>query len=56
MRDVTFGKDVTIVKPVNIYNCKIGSESFIGPFVEIQSGVEVGERTRVQSHSFYVKV
>jgi acetyltransferase-like isoleucine patch superfamily enzyme len=52
VRDVTFGKGVTIVNPVNIYNCKIGCESFIGPFVEIQSGVVVGERTRVQSHSF----
>jgi len=52
VRDVTFGQDVTIVKPVNIYECTIGSGSFVGPFVEIQKGVIIGERTKVQSHSF----
>jgi acetyltransferase-like isoleucine patch superfamily enzyme len=26
--------------------------SFIGPFVEVQKGVLIGARTRVQSHSF----
>ncbi len=50
--DVVFGKDVSIVEPVNIYQCKIGDECFIGPFVEIQKGVEIGSRTRIQSHSF----
>ncbi len=49
---VEFGKDVTVVQPVNLYGCKIGDESFIGPFVEIQSGVVVGRRCRIQSHSF----
>ena len=52
VRDVTFGQDVTIVKPVNIYECTIGSGSFVGPFVEIQKGVIIGERTKIQSHSF----
>ena len=50
--DVCFGEGVTIVKPSNLYGCKIGSESFIGPFVEIQKNVEVGKRTRIQSHAF----
>ena len=52
VRDVTFGQGVTIVKPVNIYECTIGSGSFVGPFVEIQKGVIIGERTKIQSHSF----
>jgi acetyltransferase-like isoleucine patch superfamily enzyme len=43
---------VTIVEPVNLYGCSIGDECFIGPFVEIQSGVLLGQRCRVQSHAF----
>lgn len=50
--DVEFGKDVTLVNPVNLYGCKIGDGCFIGPFVEIQKNVTVGSRTRIQSHSF----
>jgi acetyltransferase-like isoleucine patch superfamily enzyme len=50
--DVEFGNDVVVVQPVNLYGCKIGDGTFIGPFVEIQSGVSIGQRTRIQSHSF----
>lgn len=50
--DVTFGKNVTIINPVNIYKCKIADNVFIGPFVEIQKGVEIGRNTKIQSHSF----
>ena len=50
--DVTFGKAVTVVQPVNLYGCAIGDECFIGPFVEIQKGVTIGKRCRIQSHSF----
>jgi len=52
IRDVRFGADVTVVEPVNLYECEIGEGCFIGPFVEIQKGVVVGNRTRVQSHTF----
>jgi acetyltransferase-like isoleucine patch superfamily enzyme len=50
--DVEFGKDVTVVQPVNLYGCAIGDGSFVGPFVEIQKGAQIGKRCRVQSHSF----
>jgi acetyltransferase-like isoleucine patch superfamily enzyme len=50
--DVKFGKNVTVVQPVNLYGCKIDDESFVGPFVEIQKGAEIGKRTRIQSHAF----
>jgi acetyltransferase-like isoleucine patch superfamily enzyme len=50
--DVTFGKGVTVVKPVNLYGCVIGEDCFIGPFVEIQRGVVIGKRSRIQSHAF----
>lgn len=52
IRNVDFGNNVIVVEPSNLYDCKIGSGSFIGPFCEIQKGVVVGERTKVQSHSF----
>lgn len=50
--DVKFGKNVTVVQPVNLYGCKIDDESFVGPFVEIQRGTEIGKRCRIQSHAF----
>ena len=52
IRDVKFGRDVKIVMPVNLYECEIGHDVFIGPFVEIQKGVKVGNYTKIQSHSF----
>lgn len=51
VRDVTFGTGVKLVEPVNLYECHIGDDCFIGPFVEIQKGVMIGSRTRVQSHT-----
>ncbi|PYK99609.1 MAG: UDP-3-O-(3-hydroxymyristoyl)glucosamine N-acyltransferase, partial [Verrucomicrobia bacterium] len=41
--DVTFGENVTVVQPVNLYGCTIGDNTFVGPFVEIQKGASVGE-------------
>ncbi|MDD5194864.1 MAG: acyltransferase [Candidatus Omnitrophica bacterium] len=50
--NVEFGKNVTVIRPVNLYGCKIGNDCFIGPFVEIQKGVVIGNRCRIQSHAF----
>jgi acetyltransferase-like isoleucine patch superfamily enzyme len=52
IRDVQFGTNVTVVEPCNLYECKIGDNSFIGPFVEIQKDVIIGDRCKIQSHSF----
>jgi acetyltransferase-like isoleucine patch superfamily enzyme len=52
IRDVIFGEGVTVVEPANLYECTIGDSSFIGPFVEIQRGVVIGSRCKVQSHAF----
>lgn len=52
VRDVDFGENVTIIEPVNIYGCKIGRNSFVGPFTEIQKEVVIGEKCRIQSHAF----
>ncbi|HVG41499.1 MAG TPA: acyltransferase [Chitinophagaceae bacterium] len=48
----TFGEDVKIVQPVNIYGATIGDGCFIGPFVEIQKDVTIGNRCKIQSHTF----
>ena len=37
---------------MNLYGCSIGDQSFVGPFVEIQKGVRIGQRCRIQSHTF----
>ncbi len=50
--DVAFGDNVTIVEPVNIYSCQLGDDVFVGPFTEIQKDVKIGDRTKIQSHSF----
>lgn len=52
IRDVTFGSGVVVVEPTNIYGATLGDDVFVGPFCEIQAGVIIGARTRVQSHSF----
>ena len=50
--DVKLGVNITIIKPSNLYGCTIGDDSFIGPFVEIQSAAHIGKDCRIQSHSF----
>lgn len=50
--DVSSGERVRVVEPCNLYGCTLGDDCFVGPFVEIQRGVTIGARTRVQSHSF----
>lgn len=52
VRNVQFGANVTVVEPVNIYDCTIGDSTFVGPFVEIQHGVVIGQRCKIQSHAF----
>lgn len=52
IKDVEFGIDVVIVEPANLYGCKIGDYCFVGPFTEIQKGVTIGKRCKIQSHAF----
>ena len=52
IREVNFGVEVKVVQPVNLYECTIGDNCFIGPFVEIQKGVVVGNSCKIQSHAF----
>ena len=48
IRDCNIGKNVTIVEPVNLYECTIGDNTKIGPFVEIQQGVIIGNNCNIQ--------
>lgn len=50
--NVRLGRDVKIYAFVNLYGCEIGDECKIGTFVEIQKGVQIGQRVKVSSHSF----
>jgi acetyltransferase-like isoleucine patch superfamily enzyme len=52
--DVVLGDGVRIFHPqlVNLYGCRIGAESRIGTFVEIQRNCTVGARCKISSHSF----
>jgi len=52
MRDVALGEGVCVFSFVNLYECQIGDETVVGPFVEIQSGVTIGKRCKIQSHAF----
>lgn len=51
---VELGENVSIPQPqlVNLYGCRIGSNTRIGAFVEIQRGAEIGEHCKISSHSF----
>ncbi len=52
LRKVKTGKNVVIMQPSNLYECKLGDDCFVGPFTEIQKGVVIGKNCRIQSHSF----
>jgi UDP-2-acetamido-3-amino-2,3-dideoxy-glucuronate N-acetyltransferase len=49
---VEFGHDVVVSPFTNLYGCRIGDDTRVGPFVEIQRGVVVGARCKIQSHTF----
>lgn len=52
--DVELGRGVMLPAPelINLYGCRIGDQTSIGPFVEIQKGATVGARCKISSHSF----
>jgi len=52
--DVRLAPGVVLTHPelTNLYGCSIGAGSLIGPFIEIQSKVIIGERCKIESHSF----
>jgi acetyltransferase-like isoleucine patch superfamily enzyme len=49
---VVLGENVSLQDFINLYGCRIGDNTKIGPFVEIQKNVTVGRNCKIQSHSF----
>jgi len=52
IEDVDFGENVVVFAFTNLYGCRVGDETRIGPFVEIQRDAVIGARCKIQSHSF----
>ena len=52
LRNVTCGENVVIYEPANLYDCRLGDNVFVGPFVEIQGNTQIGAETKIQSHTF----
>lgn len=50
--DVRLGSEVYLHEFTNLYGCTIRDQTRIGPFVEIQRGVQIGARCKISSHSF----
>jgi len=53
-KDVVLGERVKIFHPdlVNLYGCRIGDDTKVGSFVEIQKGASIGRRCKISSHAF----
>jgi UDP-2-acetamido-3-amino-2,3-dideoxy-glucuronate N-acetyltransferase len=52
LADVDFGADVVVHAFTNLYGCRIGDNTRIGTFVEIQRGATIGRNCKIQSHTF----
>ena len=50
--NVELGENVQLNDFINLYGCRIGDNTKIGPFVEIQKNVVVGRNCKIQSHTF----
>jgi acetyltransferase-like isoleucine patch superfamily enzyme len=50
--DVQLGRAVRLARFINLYGCRIGDETKIGAFVEIQKNASVGRRCKISSHTF----
>ncbi|TMI74212.1 MAG: N-acetyltransferase [Bacteroidetes bacterium] len=52
LNNVEVGENVKIFNFVNAYGCRIGDNSRVGAFVEIQKGATIGKSCKVSSHTF----
>jgi acetyltransferase-like isoleucine patch superfamily enzyme len=50
--NVILGKDVVLNDFINLYGCRIGDNTKIGPFVEVQKNAFIGKRCKISSHTF----
>lgn len=52
IEDVSFGENVVVQPFTNLYGCRIGDKTRIGPFVEVQRGAVIGSSCKIESHAF----
>jgi UDP-2-acetamido-3-amino-2,3-dideoxy-glucuronate N-acetyltransferase len=52
IEDVQFGEGAIVYPFTNLYGCRIGDHTRVGPFVEIQRGAVIGAYCKIQSHTF----
>jgi UDP-2-acetamido-3-amino-2,3-dideoxy-glucuronate N-acetyltransferase len=50
--DVAFGERVVVFSFTNLYGCRIGADTRVGTFVEVQRGAVIGSSCKIQSHTF----
>lgn len=50
--DVEIGEGTYLSDFINLYGCRIGANSKIGPFVEVQKNASVGSHCKISSHTF----
>ena len=50
--DVVLGENVKLSKFINLYGCRIGDNTKIGAFVEVQKNADIGKNCKVSSHTF----
>jgi UDP-2-acetamido-3-amino-2,3-dideoxy-glucuronate N-acetyltransferase len=50
--DVVLGNNVIMHCFVNLYGCRVGDDTRIGSFVEIQKNATIGARCKISSHTF----
>ena len=50
--DVELGRNVFLAKFINLYGCRIGDNTKIGTFVEIQKKAIIGRNCKISSHTF----
>jgi acetyltransferase-like isoleucine patch superfamily enzyme len=50
--DVQLGENVKLAKFINLYGCRIGDNTKVGAFVEIQKNASVGANCKISSHTF----
>jgi acetyltransferase-like isoleucine patch superfamily enzyme len=50
--DVVLEDGVQLSRFINLYGCRIGRNTKIGAFVEVQKNAEIGANCKISSHSF----
>ena len=50
--DVKLGANVKLSQFINLYGCRIGDNTKIGAFVEIQKNASIGNNCKISSHTF----